>query len=162
MKTAGSAFLLLALFFSLACSTSTTSSANPVVPPDFDMHEIQQDIRTGKLRFEVRGLANESQEKSYGGKSFQHTAVVIPVGDSKYTKGDFLLMCSVKTVSGGDPENSRKSDDVTAVYIHDGMGRLSESGGYKGKDEKWEPEKIEVRPQVVFVGTPVTAAAVQE
>lgn len=165
MTVARPPFLLLVLLlFSLACnpSSDTSTTTKAVAAPVFDATEIQQDIKTGKLKFEIRGLANEAQEKNYGGKGFQHSAIVIPVGDSKYVKGDFLLFCSVKRLSGGDPESTRKADDFTTVYIHGGMGRLAESGGYRSKDEKWEPERIEVRPEVVFIGTPIVGTAVQE
>jgi hypothetical protein len=164
MKVACPSFLLLVLLpFSLACNPSSDTSTAPkaVAAPIFDAAEIQQDIKTGRLKFEIRGLTSEAQDKSYG-KAFQHSAIVVPVGDSKYVKGDFLLICSVKRLSGGDPENIRKADDRTTVYIHDGMGRLAESGGFRGKDEKWEPERIEVRPDVAFIGTPILGAAVQE
>ena len=165
MKVARPSFLVLVLLlFSVACNPSSDTSATTkaVSAPVVDVVEIQQNIKTGRLRFEIRGLTNEVQEKSYGAKSFQHSAVVIPVGDSKYVKGDFLVVFSVKRLSGGDPENTRKPDDITMVYIHEGMGRFTESGGYKAKDEKWEPEKIEVRPQVVFIGAPIVGTAVQE
>jgi hypothetical protein len=164
MKVVRPSFLLLVLLpFSLACnpSSETSTTTKAVAAPVFDAAEIQQDIKTGKLKFEIRGLTNETQDKSYG-KDFQHSAIVVPVGGSKYINGDFLLVCSVKRLSGGDPEHTRKADDTTAVYIHDGMGRLSESGGFRGKDEKWEPERIEVRPQVAFIGTPIVGTAVQE
>ena len=164
MKAVRSLFLLLLLLlFPLACNPSRDASttAKAIAAPAFDAAEIQQDIKTGKLTFEIRGLTNEVQDKSYG-KSFEHSAIVIPVGDSKYSKGDYLLFCSVKRLSGGDPEHTRKDDALTAVFIHNGMGRLTESGGLKSKDDKWEAEKIEVRPEVVFIGTPVVGTAVQE
>ena len=165
MKLVRSSFLLLvSLPFSVGCNLSrdTSATTKAIAAPAFDAAEAQQDIKTGKLRFEIRGLTNEAEDKSYGGKSFEHSAIVIPVGDSKYVKGDYMLFCSVKRLSGGDPEHTRKDDDLAAVFIHDGMGRLRESGGYRSKDEKWEAEKIELRPEVVFIGTPIVSTAVQE
>src|SRR6478609_8962049 len=123
MKVVFSPFLLLVLLpFSPACSPSadTPTTTKASAPPAFDAAEIQQDIKTGKLKFEIRGLANESQDKSYG-KSFEHSAIVIPVGDSKYSKGDYLLFCSIRRLSGGNPEEPRKGDALTAVFIHNGM-----------------------------------------
>jgi hypothetical protein len=164
MKVVFSLFLLLVLLpFSLACNppSDTSAATKAIASPAFDAAEIQQDIKTGKLKFEIRGLANEGQDKTYG-KSFEHSAIVIPVGDSKYSKGDYLLFCSIKRLSGGNPEEPRKADVFTAVFIHNGMGRLTESGGIKSKGETWEAEKIEVRPEVVFIGTPIVRTAVQE
>ena len=155
--------LLVLMPLSVACNQSGSAPGTMAFSTQaFDAEEIQQDIKTGKLKFEVRGLTNEVQEKSYGGKSFTHSAIIIPVGDSKYTKGDYLLLCSVKRLSGGDPDNPRKNDSVTVVYGHDGRGRLDETGGYRSKDEKWEPEKIELRPEAVFVGISAVGASVQE
>ena len=152
------------LLWSVACnpSTSTSGSAVPVANAAFDEDEMQVDVKAGKLQFEIRGLTNESHETSYGSKSYQHTAIIVPVGNSKYSKSDYWLLCSVKRVLGGDPENTRPADEVIGVYIHNGIGRLVVMGGYKTKDERWDPEKIEVRPQLVFVGTPAQGSAAQE
>jgi hypothetical protein len=152
---------LLLLAFSVACNPSNNTATVAVAPGVFDATEAQQDIRTGKLKFEIRGLTNEVQDTSYG-KSFEHSAVAIPVGESKYSKADFMLFCSVKRLSGGDPERPRKDDAFAVVFIHNGLGKFSESGGSKTHSEQWEPEKIEVRPEVVFVGTPVEGTAAQE
>ncbi len=113
MKSFCPLFLLIASLVVLtACSSSTNSSGapKPAASPAFDAEEIEQDLKTGKIKFEIRGLTNEAQETSYGGKSYLHSAIVIPVGDSKYLKGDYLLMCSMRRLSGGDPERPRKGE----------------------------------------------------
>jgi hypothetical protein len=129
----------------------------------FDAEQAQRDVLSGKLKFEIRGLNNEvKKDDSLGSSSFTHTGVVFPVGDPKYSKGVFLLIYAVKRISGGDPEAMRKAEDWSIVVIRDGIGNLRESGGYRTKSEKWEPERIEVRPIFVMIGTPIDATPVQE
>jgi hypothetical protein len=88
--------------------------------------------------------------------------MVVVTGEPQYTKGVYLLFCSVKRLAGGDPENTRPGDDVTSVFIRDGIGRLKEGGGYRTKDEKWEPEKIEVKPFALFNAVVINGEATQE
>jgi|HubBroStandDraft_2_1064218.scaffolds.fasta_scaffold99963_3 hypothetical protein len=52
------------MFQGLSRDTSATTKA--IAAPAFDAAEAQQDIKTGKLRFEIRGLTNEAEDKSYG------------------------------------------------------------------------------------------------
>jgi hypothetical protein len=127
-----------------------------------DLQEAQKDIASGNLTFELRGLTNESSKREYGGTTYMHTAVVVPVGNSKYTKMTYLVVYSAKRLAGGDPESPRKDDDIEVVVVRDGIGRFASSGGYRTKEEKWDPEHIEVRPIVAFVGTPTNGTPVQE
>jgi hypothetical protein len=81
-------------------------------------------IPPGMLKFEVRGLNNQITKRDYGTRQYKHTAMVVAVGDPQYTKGAYILLCSVKRVSGGDPEYPREDDDSAEVIIRDGIGRL--------------------------------------
>ena len=144
-----------------ACSSNEPSKAENIASPT-DVQEAQKDIASGNLKFEIRGLTNEGTKGEYGSTTFRHTAVVVPVGNSKYAKGTYLVIFANKRLAGGDPEHTRRDDDITIVMVRDGIGRFEDSGGYRTKEEKWEPERIEVRPIVAFVGTPMDGTPVQE
>jgi hypothetical protein len=88
--------------------------------------------------------------------------MVVATGEPQYMKGAYLLLCSVKRLAGGDPENTRADDDTTFVIVRDGIGRYRESGGYRTSNEKWEPEKIEIRPIALFDAITINGEAAQE
>jgi hypothetical protein len=93
---------------------------------------------------------------------FSHTAVIVPVGDSRYNKGIFAVICSVRRIGGGNPEGRKEADDLTVVIVRDGIGKLEVYGGDRGKRDNWEPERIEVRPISVVVGIPIDGTPVRE
>jgi hypothetical protein len=136
-----------------APATAAAEKATAVVSPS-----VVDAFNSGKLRFEIRGLQN--QKKSGG--SFTHEGMLVMTGEPQYTKGVYLLLCSVKRLAGGDPEETRTDDDTTLVIIKDGIGRISIFGGYRASGEKWEPEKIEVRPIAIFNSIAINGEAVQE
>ena len=138
---------------SAPATTAAAEKATAVVSPS-----VVDAFNSGKLRFEIRGLQN--QKKSNG--SFTHDAMLVMTGEPEYTKGVYLLLCSVKRLAGGDPENTRTDDDTTLVIIKDGIGRISIYGGFRGSGEKWEPEKIEVRPIAIFNAIALRGEEAQE
>ena len=148
----------------VACSQPGQTTGNATdTPRSADVApQIADALNSGKLKFEIRGLQNDAQKMSYGGTSFSHTAVVVATGEPQYTKGVYILLCSVKRLAGGDPENTRSDDDTSLVIIRDGIGRYKEGGGYRGKDEKWDAEKIEIRPIALFNGMQINGEAAQE
>ena len=152
--------IVFACMVTVACSQQSPSApataaekATAVVSPS-----LVEALNSGKLRFEIRGLQN--QKKNAG--SFTHDAMLVMTGEPQYTKGVYLLLCSVKRIAGGDPENTRTDDSTTSVVIKDGIGRMSIYGGYRTSGEKWEPEKIEVRPIAIFNSIAINGEAVQE
>jgi hypothetical protein len=72
-----------------------------------------------------------------------------------------MLLCSVKRISGGDPDTPRLQDSLT-VFIKDGIGRLNIYAGDRSGNEKWQPERIEVQPIAIFPAVVITSHAVQE
>jgi hypothetical protein len=153
----------LLAFTTVACSNSTEAangSAN-VAQRKSVMFNAADAFNSGKLKFEIRGLQNESEGASYG-TVYRHKGMIVTVGDPQYIKGVYLLVCSVKRIGGGDPEHRRIDDWFELLVIRDGFGRIDIQGGYRPPSEKWEPERIELRPVAVFSGVTINAEPVQE
>ena len=120
--------------------------------------EVDAAILEGRLRFEVRGLTTEVEKPTYGGATFTHKATIVAMGDSALSRGTYFVLLSVKRVSGGDPDAPRKDDDFTLVLVQNGVGEMSESGGYRTSSERWETEKLEVAPHAVIAWTALSPA----
>lgn len=75
-----------------------------------NVSDVQKAYSTGRLRFEIRGLTNEATKTGNGSRQYMHKAMVVAVGDPEYTKKVYLLVCSVKRLAGGDPEDPREED----------------------------------------------------
>jgi hypothetical protein len=158
-----SAVVMLLISIS-ACSSQPSSATTTPAPSMSPMSSaaLVDAFNTGKLKFEVRELQNKSSKSSYGGTSYHHEGIVVVTGEPQYAKGAYLLYYSVKRLSGGDPENTRPPEDYTTAFIHDGIGHIQEPGGYRTPDEKWEPEKIEIKPFALLSLPTLNGEAMQE
>jgi hypothetical protein len=156
-------FVLVAalLLMAVGCG-DRTSHASELGNKDISLDEIAHAHQNGRLRFEVRGLTTEATTASYGGTTFVHKATVVALGDSVLTKRPYWLLYSVKRLSGGDPGHTRKKEDFTLVFVRDGIGELSESGGYRTSAEKWEPEQVELAPLALVPIVSISGAPIRQ
>lgn len=138
--------------------TSTSGKTSSQVSVD----DISRAYDDGRLRFEMRGLKTDAVSTTYGGTQFTHRATVIALGDSSLAKRPYWLLYSVKRISGGDPGAVRKKDDVTMIFVRDGIGEMTEGGGYRTTSEKWEQEQIEVMPIALIPSIPIAGPAVRQ
>jgi hypothetical protein len=153
---------LIASLSVIACRPDqTTRSATPGVPIA-DFARIARALADGSLRFELKSLSNESKSETYAATSFTHRGTVVALGDSLLTRLPYLVYFSVKRLSGGDPNLARRSDDMTLVFVHEGVGTFSVYGGYRLEKEKWEPERIEVAPVGAIPGILLAGPPVKE
>jgi hypothetical protein len=79
-------------------------------------------------------------------RSYTHKASVIALGDSAAAQRPYLVLYSVRRLSGGDPDAPRPANDYVTVLVQRGLGEIRESGGFRWSTETWEPEKIELTP----------------
>lgn len=130
-----------------ACSradagTSAGSNTSSDAPSNSDF---QGAITGGRLRFELRGLATDAKTSSYGGVTYEHKATVVVTGDSALAHQPMLLVYRATRLAGGDPGALRDATDFRLAQVTGGVGSITESGGYRTKEERWDPEKIELR-----------------
>src|SRR3712207_6295628 len=103
------------------------------------------------VRFEIRGLATRTTETE-SGTSFVHTGTMFAHGDSAVARRPYMVLYTVRRLSGGDPDSPRDDNDLGVAFVLNGAGDVEISGGYRTKGigtvvkaETWDPEKIEIR-----------------
>ncbi len=115
-------------------------------------------LESGKVKFEIRGLKNVPPDNTLESTNFTHKASIVVSGELPYAKYPYMVTFAVKRLSGGDPDSPRNADWVF-TQVTDGYGEFADSGGYRTKDEKWEPEKVQVTPVAVLPLVPVPGQA---
>lgn len=136
-------FFLATLISLSACGGSASTS-------DDGFEATEAALADGRLRFEVRGLANEGTAQSTGATDFSHRGTVLALGDTNLTSKSYLVFFAIERVSGGDPETRSTSNRSSSVVVERGAGRFQAYGGYRLQSERWSPEAIKVRPTAVI------------
>ena len=177
MRTYMVVALLAVVVGFVGCSsqpTPTTATTSQPTQPAQNYDALQTAIRTGKLRFEIRGLHNELTT-SNNNKSYQHKGTVVALGDESFTSQRYWILLSIKRLKGGNPDWPRDGADVfdmfggyrakyAVVLMESGVGTLQISGGYLGATDtdKWEPEQIEVAALSLLPWVPISGLVAAE
>lgn len=127
-----------------------------------DFAEVADAYQTGRLKIEVRNLTNTGDRNSAGGISYAHKATVVLTGDSALVHRPYYVLFSIRRLSGGDPATPRGAGDISTTFVENGVGDFFSSGGYRGSDEKWDAEAIELTPVGIFPVIPISGPASHE
>lgn len=98
-----------------------------------------QSTEPKNIRFIVKNMKCEISEygkRQLGGSevkdiSYTHTGTIVTDGSSKSADGTYIVFYEISRISGGDPNNPRRSGSFGMTIVKDGIGDLVIGGGYQ-------------------------------